>query len=163
MQLSPIVAAISEDLRRAGAVGGADTSRIAELLVASVETAIGLHLLDALHEAGRELSDSFPGAEVDIRLEGRDPVLSLVVVGADPADESAQAERMAGYAEDELARLTLRLPEGLKGQVERAASRAGASINAWIVSALARALESPAPPPMGGRRITRRMTGYVQG
>ena len=162
MQLSSTVQGISDDLRRAGAVGGDDTRRIAELLVSSVETAIRLHLLDALQEAARELSDSFPGAE--IRLEGRDPVLSLVIAdqhaGAGPA--GSEQERMAGYADDELARLTLRLPEGLKGQIENVASRAGASLNSWVVSQLARALESPTTS-QPGRRMPRRMTGYVQG
>ncbi|MGO9559493.1 MAG: hypothetical protein ACLPQS_06285 [Acidimicrobiales bacterium] len=164
MQLSSTIEGISDDLRRAGAVGGDDTRRIAELLVSSVETSIRVHLLDALHEAARELSDSFPGADVEIRLEGRDPVLTLVIADqqAAAASEGSEQERMAGYADDELARLTLRLPEGLKGQIENVASRAGASLNSWVVSALARTLETP----MGsqpGRRMPRRMTGYVQG
>lgn len=162
MQLSPIVEGISEDLRRAGALGGDETRRIAELLVGSIESSLGLHLLDALHEAARELSESLEGATVDVRLKGRDPVLSLVVTGRGDEPEASEGEAMAGYADDELARLTLRLPEGLKNQVERAAARAGASINSWIVSTVARALEVPSPP-QAGRRLPRRITGYVQG
>jgi hypothetical protein len=159
MQLSPIVEGISEDLRRAGAVGGEETRRVAELLVASVEASVGLRLLDALQEAARELTDSLPGALVEVRMQGRDPVLSLAIarekdVGSTEGDD---------YSEDELARITLRLPEGLKNQVERAASRAGASINAWIVAAVARGLEGPSGfiPPT--RRSPRRVTGFVQG
>ncbi len=164
MQLSSTVEGISEDLRRAGAVGGDETRRIAELLVSSVETAIRVRLLDALQEAAREIAESYPGSEVSIRLEGRDPVLSLVLAGPHRSGgpEGTGEDRMAGYADDELARLTLRLPEGLKNQIENVASRAGASINSWIVSALARALEMPTTS-QPGRRMPRRMTGVVRG
>ncbi|MHB1987177.1 MAG: YlcI/YnfO family protein [Acidimicrobiales bacterium] len=162
MQLSPIVEGISDDLRKAGAIGGEETRAMAELLVASLEAAIGLRILDALHEAARELSASLPTAQVDVRLQGRDPVLSLTVGDGAGVRGANEENPMAGYADDELARLTLRLPEGLKDQVERAASRAGASINSWIVSAVARALETP-PMPSPGRRMPRRMTGFVQG
>src|SRR5579875_3397995 len=159
MRLTDIVEGIAEDLRRAGAVGGEETSRVAELLVASIEPSL------RLHEAARELAESAPGVQVDVRMEGREPVLSLVVPEvAEPSAEQL-AGRLAGYVDDELARLTLRLPEGLKGQVETIAAQAGASINSWIVSALARALAEQragsASPP--GRRPGRRMTGYVRG
>ena len=62
----------------------------------------------------------------------------------------------APAAEDGLtARITLRLPDSLKGSVEEAASREGVSVNTWIVKALARGL-SAAPTP----RIGSRLTGY---
>lgn len=160
MQLSSIIEGISEDLRRAGAVGGEETRRIAELLVASVENSVGLRVLDALQEAARELGDSLPGAVVDVRMQGRDPILSLSI--AQPTDLGGR-EGGEDYSDDELARITLRLPEGLKNQVERAAAKAGASINAWIVSAVARGLEGPVGFTQPARRMPRRMTGYVQG
>jgi hypothetical protein len=163
MQLSPIVDGISEDLRRAGAVGGDETRRVAEVLVASVESSVRLHLLDALHEAAHELSESAPGWRVEVRLEGRDPVLSLVSEeGTAEATDRIDTDRLAGYLDDELARLTLRLPEGLKGQVEGVASRHGASINSWIVQALAHALDQ-STVQQASRRMPRRMTGYVRG
>ena len=58
------------------------------------------------------------------------------------------------------ARITLRLPDSLKVQIEVAASREGVSTNSWIVRALARGLESrpvrhrPAPD-----RLRRRLKG----
>lgn len=164
MKLQPIVDGITEDLRRAGAVGGEETARVAELLVASVETAVRLHILDALHEAAKELAESVPDVEVDVRLEGRDPVLSISLADtAEPSDGEARPSSMADYLDDELARLTLRLPEGLKGQVEGVASQAGASINSWIVTALANALDGPSSAGPHRGRMPRRMTGYVRG
>jgi predicted HicB family RNase H-like nuclease len=158
------VAAIGEDLRRAGAVGGEETARVADLLVASLDSTVRLHLLEALHEAARELAESAPGVGVDVRLVERDPVLSLDVEarGEDVrGDEAEIALDLAG----ELARLTVRLPEGLKERIEQVANAAGASVNSWIVVALARALELP-PASQGrrpSRRMPRRMTGFVQG
>jgi hypothetical protein len=166
MELSPIVEAIGDDLRRAGAVGTEETRRIADLLVTSVEASLGLRVIEALQEAARELSDSFPGAQVEVRMQGRDPVLTLSLSSPARSAGGAEGEPGASYGEDELARLTLRLPESLKNQVERAAWRAGTSINSWIVSAVARALDAPAGfgfPPASSRRLPRRMTGYVQG
>lgn len=166
MELSPIVEAIGEDLRKASAVGGDETRRIADLLVSSIETSLGLRLLEALHQAAQELSDSFPGAEVDVRMEGRNPVFALAISSPVPPARAGEGETATGYGDDELARITLRLPESLKNQVERVASRTGASINSWIVSAVAHALEGPATfgiPAGAVRRMPRRMTGYVQG
>jgi predicted HicB family RNase H-like nuclease len=61
--------------------------------------------------------------------------------------------------EDSGARITLRLPESLKAQVEAAAARDGVSVNSWIISALARTISTE-----GTRRGTgpgrRRLTGY---
>jgi hypothetical protein len=163
MELNRITEGVTGDLRRAGAVGGEETARIAELLVAAVDSSVRLHLLEALYEAGRELEASAPGLSVDIRLEGRDPVLAIVPADRDEPGGSGASGSLGGYAGDELARLTLRLPEGLKLRVEHAAAEAGASVNAWIVAALARVLDTPpAQPQPGGRRPTR-ITGFVRG
>lgn len=163
MQLSPIADGISEDLRRAAAVGGEESSRVAEILVAAVEPALRLHLLDAVQVLAGELSESAPGARVEVRLEGRDPVVSLVGVAEPPRPGREVTEGGAAYGEEELTRLTVRLPEGLKARVEEAAARSGSSINAWIVAALGHQLSAPAIPTPPGRRLPRRITGYVQG
>ncbi len=78
MELGSTVTEIMDDLRRAGAIGGEETTRIVDLLLASVESSVRLHLLEALYAAARELEASTAGVGVEIRLEGRDPVLSLV-------------------------------------------------------------------------------------
>lgn len=165
MDLGPVIEGIAEDLRRAASVGGEEIGRIADLLVSGAEPAIRLRLIEALHIAARELEDSTPGVTVEVRLDGRDPVLSLVTVAPTPREEELGAgSGLGGYIDDELLRLTIRLPEGLKSHVEQQASSHGASINSWIVSALARALdERSAQRPQPGRRMPRRMTGFVQG
>ncbi len=58
------------------------------------------------------------------------------------------------------ARITLRLPEGLKQQVEQVATREGVSVNTWLVRAIARSTESRGSGH--GHRGGRRLTGYGQ-
>jgi HicB family len=166
MELGTTVDEITADLRRAGAIGGEETARIVELLLVNLEASVRLHLLEALYGAARELEASAAGVSVEIRLEGRDPVLTLVHPRPDEAEskDAEEAAGLGGYADDELLRITLRLPEGLKLRVEQAAASAGASVNAWIVGALARSFDpSAATRAQPGGRRPRRMTGFVQG
>lgn len=156
MLLAPIVEGLEQDLRRAAAVGGEDTRRIAEALVDSLASSVRLRLLDALQQAADELSSSLPGTSVEVRLQGNDPVLTLsMATMAGVSDEAEGAER----GEEEVARVTLRIPERLKSQAERAATREGVSLNSWLVDAVAQALRMPPAP----RRGSRRMTGFVRG
>lgn len=165
MQLEPVIQGIADDIRRAASVGSDETRRVADLLVTGMEPALRLHLIETLQEAANELEASTPGLSIEVRMEGRDPVLAVAaggVTGGAGPDEAGAG--LGGYADDELLRLTIRLPEGLKGHVEQAAAAVGASINSWIVAALARSLETPAASrPQPGRRMPRRITGFVQG
>jgi hypothetical protein len=106
-----------------------------------------MRLLETLGEAALEISEQLPDGHVEVRLAGPDP--QLVYVGGEPAEAPALG------AEDGLtARITLRLPEGLKRDLEAAAAREGVSLNTWLIRALAR---STAPP---ARRTGNRLTGY---
>ena len=60
-------------------------------------------------------------------------------------------------ADDALtARITLRLSESLKAQIDIAAARESLSVNSWIVRALARGLETRSV------RAGRRLTGFAE-
>ena len=156
MLLAPIVEGIEDDLRRAAAVGGEETRRIANALVDSLASAVRLRILDALQQAADELSSSLPGTSVEVRLQGNDPVFSLSVATMErPSGDAEGSERM----DEEVARVTLRMPEGLKGQAERAAVREGVSLNSWLVDAVVQALRLPSTTSRGSRR----MTGFVRG
>ena len=65
----------------------------------------------------------------------------------------------------EPARINLRLPERLKAGVERAASREGLSVNAWLVRVTAAALNRNDPNrrrPQRGGRIGDSYSGWVR-
>jgi hypothetical protein len=119
-------------------------------LVIVFGVAVGLRLLDALSEAAQELNDKLPSGHVEVRLTGQDP--EFVYVGDEPEAPAAAAD------EAFTARITLRLPEGLKETIEKAASREGVSVNTYIVRALGRTSTS-APTQQSGNRLT----GYARG
>src|SRR5438067_9028932 len=148
MQVDGYVQALQEDLGRIASVGDESTARAAELLAVALESSLGRRLQEALAEAALELSAQLEQGRVEVRVAGGDP--ELVYVHDEPP---APAE-----APDEVfsARITLRLPEGVKSRLEAAAAASGVSVNTWLVQALTRLLE-PRKPAAGGRH---RLTGY---
>jgi hypothetical protein len=151
MRVDAYVEALREDLARVAAVGDETTARAAELLAVALESSLGRRLQEALAEAALELSSQLDHGRVEVRVAGGDP--ELVYVG----DEVADPEPPAETADEALsARITLRLPEGLKSRLEAAAAAGGVSVNTWLVQALGRAVE-PRPPRSVGRN---RLTGY---
>ena len=62
-----------------------------------------------------------------------------------------------------MARINLRLPDQLKSHVEQNADREGLSINAWLVRAVAAAVDRGQPGPRREQRTARsgqRYTGW---
>jgi predicted HicB family RNase H-like nuclease len=148
MQLSSYVQAVVEDLRRIAAVGDEQTARTAELLTVALESSVTRRLQEALAEAALELSSQLSTGRVEVRVAGEDPELVYV--------EDAQLAQAEASDEAFAARITLRLPESLKGRLEAAAASAGVSLNTWLVQTLGRALESRSTHG-GGRH---RLSGY---
>jgi hypothetical protein len=94
---------------------------------------------------------------------------------ASPPPASPTPPTTEGTDLGDIARITLRLPEGLKEAAERAAAAEAISVNAWLVRAIARVVaEPPRPPgppsppsppgfdPPTRGRMGRRVTGYAQ-
>ena len=149
MQMAHHLHAIQEDLAAAAALATDEpTAEAARRLSQALGSSLHLRLLDIVSEAAAELSAVVPG-RIDVRLAGRDPDLVWVEEDVEPAPAAG---------DDTLsARITLRLPESLKVQIEVAASGENASVNSWIIRALARGLESRSTRSTG-----RRLTGYAQ-
>ena len=150
MQIEGYVQALREDLARIAAVGDESTARAAELIAVALESSVGRRLQEALGEAALELSGQLDSGRIEVRVSGGDPELVYI------ADEDAPAEPAD---EAFTARITLRLPESLKAQVEAAAAREGVSANSWIVSALARSVSTESTR-RGSGPGRRRLTGY---
>jgi hypothetical protein len=149
MQLQRYIDALKADLTAVAELGDDATADAAGRLVVTLQASVGLRLLDALSEAALELNDRLPSGHVEVRLTGQDP--ELVYVGDEP-------ETPASAEEAYTARITLRLPDGLKTSIEAGASREGVSVNTWIVRALMRT-STAAPAAQSGNRLT----GYARG
>jgi predicted HicB family RNase H-like nuclease len=161
MDLSPYVDSLRRDLMAAAAAGTDETRRAAELLAVAMEPASRLAILDALSTATADVTAALNGITVEVRLHGREPRISVETIEAEPEQESGPEPTPSTDDSDGTARVTLRLPESIKARAEEAASRAGISVNSWLVRAVARALD--APPQDQGGRTGRRLIGYARG
>jgi hypothetical protein len=169
MELSPYLEALGRDLAAAATTGGPEITRAADLLAGALDASARLCLLEALSDASAEITTKLESASVEVRLRGREA--DFVVTPITPVEEAAPqpaAPPASGDGGGDLTRITLRLPEWLKQEVEEAASVGGVSVNAWLVETIAAAVKSgrsprafpPMPPPPG--RPGRRFTGFAQ-
>jgi hypothetical protein len=158
MDITKLIDSLRQDLARAAEVGGQDVSSAAERLLLALDPALRLTLMDALSQAAAEIGEALAGVTVDVRLKGREPV--FVVEGSPTARDEDPAPGGVFDADDgeAVARITLRLPEALKGRAEALAARRGQSLNTWLVAAARAAADGPQPSGSGrhgmpGRRV----------
>jgi hypothetical protein len=174
MDLKPYIDEIQRQLESAAETGGVETRALADRLVAPLEAAVRLSLLDALTAAAQEITCDMAPGSVEVRLRGRDPEfvvttpaepfggaptagtegptndwLDLGLLGVSPGEEGA------------MARINLRMTDQLKSRVDQAAAGEGLSVNAWLVRAAAAAVERADPQrqferkgPQGSQRFT---------
>lgn len=151
MEMAHHIHAIQEDLAAAASLSTDEaTVDAGRRLTQALGSSLHLRLLDVVSEAALALSGSVPG-RIEVRLAGRDPELVYI------EEEESEPAQTASADDAFSARITLRLPEGLKAQLEVAANLEGTSVNAWIVRALQRGLE----PRTRSVRTGRRLSGYA--
>jgi HicB family len=149
MELEPHVEALRAELASLASLGDESLAAAGERLSQALGSILGLRLLAVLSEAALEISSQLPSGHVEVRLAGQEP--SLVYIEAEDAPAAPSVE------DGLTARITLRLPDSLKGSLEAAAAREGVSVNTWIVKALARGLSSVTVSRVGSR-----LTGFGQ-
>ena len=188
MELTPYVESIQRDLSAAAEVAGEQARTAAERLTAALDAAVRLALLDALSTASEEITRDLAPGSVEVRMRGREPSF---VVTPPPAPEPPDAPpappappafeltspgatiRIGGGGEGDqgTSRITLRLPETLKAQVEEASAAEGISVNAWLVRTIAAAIsggQQRAPEQTYGYRgsrgpkIGQRLSGWAR-
>jgi hypothetical protein len=171
MHLDDHVRQVHQQLAATAALGDERTQQIAEALLGAATPAVRLALIGALSAASDEINAALldaPGSPaIAIRLDGDDVRVDVTLDTSEPA----AAREETG---DATARISLRLSESLKADVEAAADREGVSTNAWLVRAASSAL-SPAWPGMPGfaahggphgrgrNRNAHRVTGWIDG
>jgi hypothetical protein len=158
MDLTPYVSKISAELAVAAEAGGEDARALAGRLIAPLDSAVRLTLLEVLSAAADEITRDLAPGSVELRLRGREP--SLVVTPPPTDDSFADAAPIAPPSDDAMARINVRLPQQLKARIEEAAAREKISANVWLVRAAAAALDSAAArspatrTPIGNQHVT---------
>jgi HicB family len=167
MQLAQYVTEVQSQLAATAALGDDSTRSTADALATAAEAAVRLALLNVVSAAADEITAALldsPGAPaVAVRLDGDD--LRIDVRQAEPRDPGIDA---SGPDDSEnTSRISLRLPETLKGHIEAAARHHGVSVNTWLVRAASTAISASGRE---GRRASvwetgtgQRLTGWING
>ena len=151
MDLAHYVNDLQHQLEVAAEAGGEQARALAERLIAPLESATRLVLLEALSVAASEITRDLAPGSVDVRLRGRDPEFVVTQPPVNPAFEgvadttsatalSSSQTVPSDVEEGGTSRTTLRLPDHVKVRIEEAAAREGLSVNAWLVRTVGVAL-----------------------
>ena len=164
MDLSPYLATLRQALATTARSSGGQVQEAAELLAQSLEPALRLTLMELASDVAAEVTVRLDGDVVELRLRGGNPEVVVqqrprtAEIPAPPAPPAPPVPEEDGGT----ARISLRLPENLKGQVDQAAARDGVSVNTWLVRAAQQSLAGPGPQPTDNVRTGRRMSGWVR-
>lgn len=162
MELDGYIDRLRTEFAAISEVAGKDVREVAERLVAPLESAVRLVLLEVLAAAADEITlDLVPGS-VHLRLRESTPdfVVTTAAVGrATPATSQAASTPAASgtppTADGEggqVARINFRPPESLKARIEEAAGRGGLSVNTWLTRMATAALQQPLHHPPSSER-----------
>ena len=164
MELATYVETLHRELSAAAEVAGDDVRRAADRLLTSLDAAVRLVLIDALGAAAEQITAELAPGSVELRLRGRDP--EFVVIPPVPSQPHAPPPPPAFDADETTARISLRLPDGLKTRIEEAAGSIGASVNSWLVNELQDAVvkidQAASTSERTHARPGKRMTGWVR-
>jgi hypothetical protein len=166
MILDSYVRLIQDQLGASAALGDKRTRQVAAALAASAEPAVRLAIMAALSAAADEITGALldqPGAPVvSIRVDAGEVRVEVAHgVAAEPTPPNARPTDDG----DTSARISLRLSESLKAEVEAAAGRDGVSVNSWLIRAASAAV-GPGSTDAGSastRNNTHRITGWING
>lgn len=138
MDLTPYVESLRQDLLATAAVAGDEARAVAERLLTALDASVRLALIDALGAAAEQITSELAPGSVELRLRGREPefVVSMASPLEPPAPPPPPAPPSFDGDDGATARISLRLPDGLKARIEEAATGVGASVNAYLIRAL---------------------------
>jgi hypothetical protein len=164
MDLSPYIESVRAGVANASSLADEQTQHVAERLGTAIESSTRLALIHALSDAAGSISAEMAPSSVELRIVGQDPefAVSIQTAEAEPTlllpdaepEPEATGESRNEPDDEPVARITLRLPQSVKGRVDEMASSEGISTNAWLIRAVMDALadrggsrpEWPQPP-----------------
>ncbi len=170
MDLAPYINGLEAALRASAQTSSPDVQEAAERLAQSLEPAVRLTLMEVVSDTAAEATARLDGDLVEVRLRGGSPeiVVERALRGEGAGAPLIQPTPPAPPLDDEgggVSRISLRLPESLKAQVDQAAAVEGCSVNTWLIRAVQQALVPTAgleiSSPGGHVRVGRSMTGWA--
>ncbi|ACQ79973.1 conserved hypothetical protein [Beutenbergia cavernae DSM 12333] len=186
MNIDRYVSSLRDSLEVSGRAGGGAAAEAAAHLADAVEPAVRLTVQQVLIDAAAEVNGQL-GSDpvVEVRLRGTEPELVVVPgTATPPRGESLVAsildrvippppappapprppgsEDVPERDDDAVARISLRMPEWLKGRVDEAAAQAGISVNTWLVRVAQLALDAGDTPHTPSSRSGKRLTGWAR-
>lgn len=166
MELSEYIDNLRQEVAAVTRIAGEDVARAGQMIAEALDSSIRLTLLDVLSGAAAEITSRLDDTAVELRLSSGNPTFAVVHAAPElpPPPPPADPARGDGEEESGTSRVTLRLPDGLKARAEAAAARDGLSLNAWLVRAASRAVDSPAESgrPSSRRGPGQRITGFAR-
>jgi uncharacterized protein (DUF1778 family) len=168
MQIDPHLSRVHEQLVAAAALGDDRTREIADALSTAAVPALRLALLAAVSEIADEITAALldhPGSPaVAVRIDHDEVAVDVRSVA--PTDDAAPARPTDGEPN---ARISLRLSDALKADIDAAAERDGVSVNTWLVRAAATALRPGAADSgqtargRGRHHEAQHLSGWING
>jgi hypothetical protein len=162
MQLDTYVQQVQDQLVAAAALGDDQVRELAATLAQAASPAVRLAVLAALAAAADEVTTALldsPGAPVvAVHLDSDEIRIAVTTSVTDPPQSRTEDG-------DASARISLRLSEALKAEIDDAAARAELSVNTWLVRVATNALGSVfgVPQGAGGRSHRNSNSHHVTG
>lgn len=161
MDLERYLRDLQDALTTAAQTSSADVQEAAERLSRTMASTLQLTLMQFAADLADQITVQLDGDTVDVRFRSDGPEVVVTPADAHAAPEPPEppAPPPPPGEDGDISRISLRLPEALKTQVEQAATAQGLSTNAWLVRAAQSALH---PPTVRTTATGRRMTGWVR-
>lgn len=161
MQFDEYVTALQQGLVKATRLAPEEIQRTAELIGEALEPEARLALTRFASDLAEEITAELEDAVIEVHIRGGEPTVVVEQTGMPMETSPEVPEPPAPHADEgNTSRLTLRLPESLKAEIEKTAAAEGRSTNTWLVQAAHQALSAPQTPT--ATRSGRRMTGWAR-
>jgi len=146
-----VVDGLRSDVVAVGELGDDMVAEMAERIADVLGRSVPGRVLDLLSDAAAELTATLPDGRVDIRVAGDDVEMTYV------EDVPGPSAAPTSDGDEQSARISLRLGEGLKSRLEEGAAAQGVSVNTFIVRMLERVTSGNRSR---SNRVGNRLHGY---
>jgi hypothetical protein len=134
--MSQVVDGLRSDVVAVGELGDETVAEVAERIADVLGRSVPGRVLDLLSDAAAELTATLSDGRVDVRVAGDDVEMTYV------EDVPGPSAAPSSDGDAQLARISLRLGEGLKSRLEAGAAAEGVSVNTFIVHMLERGMSN---------------------